>query len=286
MRAVTWQDFIIIIIFMAVCTLIIVPACADTSSEIALSWVQKGDDFFLQERYNESLECYETAIGYDPYHSITWNKLGLARMAVSDYEGAVRAFNRSIDLDPLYSSPWNNKGDAFFHMGQYEEAIKSYDGALAINSNDLYALVHKGINLQESGHSDQAMKVYEEVILIADREVRKHPNDAKFDAGLWTNKGDAFFQLGRYEEAQESYETALRINPKFKGAMEGMQRIGAIEMEMNVTNSGGTNGFEPAGEGPISTSAPLPGIVVALAFGCAAALTFYTRCRNGDPPPR
>jgi len=281
-----WQDLIITIALMAVCAYVVIPACADTPSEIALSWVQKGDDYLQQERYNESLGCYETAIGYDPYHTITWNKLGLARMAVADYEGAVRAFNRSISLDPLYSSPWNNKGDAFFYMGEYEAAIESYNGALAINSNDLYALLHKGINLQQSGHSDQAMKVYEDVILIAEWEVRKHPNDAKFDAGLWTNKGDALFQLGRYDEAQESYETALRINPKFQGAIEGMQRIGTIKTEMNVTVTGDVNGTEPEGEKPVSTAAPLPGIIGLLALGFAAALIFYSRGRAGGPPPR
>ena len=280
------KDLFIIVALMAASAYAVVPACADLPSEMALSWVQKGDDLIQQERYNESLECYENAIGYDPYHAMTWNKLGLARMAISDYEGAVRAFNRSISLDLLYSAAWNNRGDAYFSMGEYEAAIESYDGALTINSNDLYALVHKGINLQHSGHSAQAMAVYEEVIRIAEREARKRPNDANFDPSLWTNKGDALFQLGRYDEAQESYETALGINPKFQGAVEGMQRIGDIETEMNSTTPGENNGVLPAEKEPIPTTAPLTGICGLLAFGIAAALIFFARCRDGGPPPR
>lgn len=281
----TRQDLIIVIVFIWVCILSLPSVSADTPSEMASSWRQKGDDFFLQERYNESLQCYEMAIGYDPYHAITWNRLGLARMALSDYEGAIRAFDRSIALDAPYISPWNNRGDAYSSMGEYEAAIESYNGALAINSNDLYALLHKGMNLQQSGHSDQAMKVYEEVIRIAEREVRKHPNDAKYDAGLWTNKGDALYQLGRYDEAREAFETALGINPKFEGAVEGMERIDAIRTESNVSVIENGDGYELPQKTPTSTAIPLHVTIGALAFGCAAVLAHLSENRNGGRPP-
>ncbi|HQC13408.1 MAG TPA: tetratricopeptide repeat protein, partial [Methanoregulaceae archaeon] len=110
--------------------------------------------------------------------------------------------------------------------------------------------------------------------------------DANFDPSLWTDKGDALFQLGRYDEAQESYEIALGINPKFQGAVEGMQRIGEIETEMNSTTPGENNGVLPAEKEPTPTTAPLTGACGFLAVGIAAALIFFARWRDGGPPPR
>ncbi|HUU75314.1 MAG TPA: tetratricopeptide repeat protein [Methanoregulaceae archaeon] len=284
MKAMAGHFLCIIILIAAVLSIVVTPVFADTSSEIALSWVQKGDDYFQREKFNESLEAYETAVAYDPYNTLSWNKLGLARIALSDFDGGIRAFKRSIALDPFYSAPWNNLGDAFYQIGDYPAAIEAYNGALAINSNDLYALVHKGINLQKMGQSDQAVGVYEDVILIAEREVRKHPNDAKFDAGLWTNKGHALFQLGRYDEAYESYEIALKINPKYDPALEGMERVEAVVIELNGTLAEGDERYTVVGDSAEPTSTPFHGIVGTFSALIAAVLMVRAKKKKGAPP--
>ena len=65
------------------------------------------------------------------------------------------------------------------------------------------------------------MLIYQAVIDLAEKEVRKHPDYARFDAKLWSNKGEALSRLGRYEEAMEAYSTALSINPKYERAVQG-----------------------------------------------------------------
>ena len=62
------------------------------------------------------------------------------------------------------------------------DAIEAYDRAIAINPNDLHALVNKGVSLQELGNQEEAQKVFNEVIRLSDKEIRSHPNDARFDA--------------------------------------------------------------------------------------------------------
>jgi tetratricopeptide (TPR) repeat protein len=79
------------------------------------------------------------------------------------------------------------------------------------------------------------MKIYEEVVQIAEREVRKHPNDARYDADLWTNKGDALARLGRYFDALDAYETALNINPKHEGALKGKKAVDDLLMQVRGT---------------------------------------------------
>jgi tetratricopeptide (TPR) repeat protein len=133
----------------------------------------------------------------------------------------VTAFEMALTIDPSYPDAWNNKGDSFTHLGQYEDAIIAYEQALRLNPHDLYALLRKGTSLQESGSPAEAMLVYQEVISQAEKEVRKHPDYARFDAKLWANKGEALYRLGRYTEAIEAYSTAITVNPKYDRAIQG-----------------------------------------------------------------
>ena len=197
------------------------PVSGNSPSEIAVSYIQKGDVLTLQKEYFGALEAYEAAVASDPYNSIAWNKLGIAHMNTGRYQDAVTAFEKAITIDPSYPEAWNNKGDSFAKLGEYEEAIIAYDQALRLNPNDLYALLRKGTSLQESGSPAEAMRIYQEVIDLAEKEVRKHPDYARFDAKLWADKGEALYRLGRYAEAIEAYSTALAINPKYERALQG-----------------------------------------------------------------
>ena len=198
-----------------------IPASGDSPSDIALVHIQKGDDLTVQKRYLEALPEYEMAVASDPYNSIAWNKLGRAHMNTGRFQDAVLAFDKALLLDPFYTEALNNRGDSLTMLGEYAEAVSTYDRALQVNPNNIYALLRKGICLQESGSPGEAMLIYEEVITRSDREMRRHPQYARYDAQLWTNKGDALSRLGRFEEAVEAYSTALSINPKIDRAILG-----------------------------------------------------------------
>lgn len=203
------------------CFLVPMPVSGDSPSEVAVSFIQKGDDLTLQKEYIEALAAYEAAVASDPYSSIAWYKLGIAHMNTGRYEDAVTAFEKALKIDPFYPDAWNNKGESFAQLGQHEDAILAYEQAIRLNPHNLYALLRKGTSLQESGSPAEAMRIYEEVVSLAEKEVRKHPDYARFDAKLWANKGEALYRLGRYQEAVEAYSTAITINPKYDRAIQG-----------------------------------------------------------------
>jgi len=255
-------------------SVILLPAgSADTPTDIAAAHLRKGDDLMAQKMYHEALDAYNTAVAVDPYNSIAWNKLGVAHMRTGRFEDAVLAFERAIKVDPYYSQAWTNLGDSQAMLGNHQEAIRAYDRALGINQRDIYALLQKGISLQETGDSAQAMEIYQEVIQLADGEMRKHPNYARFDAELWTNKGDALSRLGRYEEAVTAYDTALEINPKFERAEQGRTKAmdtillarGNPVVALPVTEENSSQ--------PLPTIVPVSGISIISALAVAGVLT-------------
>lgn len=208
----------------AVCC-ICTPVLADNPSEVAMALSKKADDLVAQERFMEAVDLYNEAIALDPYSSTIWNRLGVAEMSVGRYPDAVTAFQRALELDPYYTKAWTNKGDALQAQGKYQDAIDSYDRTLAIYSSDLHALLQKGICLQQMGRSNDAMEAYTEVVRLAEREVRKNPNEARYDATLWANKGEALARLGRYDEALQAYQNAVQINPKYERALSGIEYV-------------------------------------------------------------
>ena len=252
------------------------PVSGNSPSEIAAAYIQKGDDLTLQKEYFGALEAYEAAVASDPYNSIAWNKLGIAHMNTGRYQDAVTAFEKAITIDPSFPEAWNNKGDSLVKLGEHEEAIIAYDQALRLNPNDLYALLRKGTSLQESGSPDEALRIYQVVIDLAEKEVRKHPDYARFDAKLWSNKGEALYRLGRYAEAMEAYSTALSINPKYERAVQGMNHA---EEEILRARGSPTNPV-PVTEGSRVaiglTNVPLPFPVL---IGVLTAAIFLFRVR-------
>lgn len=223
------------IVSFIVLPLLVIPVSGDSPSEIAASYLQKGDDLTLRKEYLEALVAYDAAVGIDPYNSIAWNKLGIAHMNTGRYQDAVAAFEKALTIDPFYPEAWNNKGDSLAKLGEYDKAIGAYEQALRLNPNDIYALLRKGTSLQESGFPADAMLIYQEVVSLAEKEVRKHPDYARFDAKLWTNKGEALYRLGRYAEAVEAYSTAISINPKYDRAI-----LGKVHAEEEILRSRGS----------------------------------------------
>ncbi len=250
----------------------VTPVLSDTSFETAMLRAQKGDLLMTENRYDEAISAYSESVTLDPYNSIAWNKMGNAYRAAGRNSEALSAFQKAVKLDPYYTGAWDNIGDVQSLLGNYSEAVKTYDRALASNPNDIYALVARGINLQVLGKEEDAKKSFQEAVSIADRELRVHPNEAKFDASLWTNRGNALFRLQQYTEALSSYDRALAVNPKQDEAIRNRNAVLSL-MEtgnssiINVTREpGGTPPETPPRGTPVSLAIVIFGIGLAAAF--------------------
>lgn len=265
-----------------VVTVFLQPVIADTSFEIAISLAQKGDISYSEGQYEAALEAYNSSIEQDPYNSVVWNKLGMTQAQLGQYLGAVASFDRALRLDPYFGKAWVNKGDALTSLGNRQDAIDAYNRAIAINPNDLHALVNKGVNSQELGKQEEAQKVFTEAIRISDKEIRTHPNDAKFDAELWTYRAMAFTNLGRYREALESYDEALSIDPKHIEALKNKQSLlftldsmGNVTLPQPVPTTGIT------GQRTTKKSAPMPSFIPVL--GVAVLGIWYVYAKRSRP---
>ncbi|MDX1441118.1 MAG: tetratricopeptide repeat protein [Nitrosopumilaceae archaeon] len=70
---------------------------------------------------------------------------------------------------------------------------------------EISKLLEKGKNNMDSGNFQEALSFFEQALLI-------NPQDPD----LWNLKGTALRSMGRYEEAIESFNKSLEIEPRNK----------------------------------------------------------------------
>jgi tetratricopeptide (TPR) repeat protein len=268
----TWRISSVTVMVLVI-IIFLYPSTADTNFEIAISLAQKGDLSYSEGLYQEALTAYNNSVLQDPYNSNVWNKLGETQAHLGQYSEAADSFDRAIKLDPYFSRAWVNKGDALKQLGKIEDAITMYDRAIAINPNDLHALVNRGINLEELGMQEEAQKSFNDVIRISDKEIRVHPNDARYDAELWNQRGTALSRLGRYREALQSYDEALSINPKHVDALKNKQdllftldTIGNVTLPKSVPTTIGVTTRPTKKPAGMASYLPIIGVFI-LVFG-------------------
>jgi tetratricopeptide (TPR) repeat protein len=110
----------------------------------------------------------------------------------------------------------NNLALALAKHGQPDEAIFHFRTAKALHSysNDqIVALCWYELHV---GHPQEAIEDCNSVL--------RSPfisNDPKAQAGAWSGLGQANLQLHRYDQATESFQNALRLNPEDGGALVG-----------------------------------------------------------------
>ena len=72
------------------------------------------------------IERYKKSTELDPNDADAWINLGDAYYDENKYEYAIESYEKAIEINPYFSEVWNNLGLALSMMRQYREAIKCY----------------------------------------------------------------------------------------------------------------------------------------------------------------
>ena len=106
-------------------------------------------------------------------------------------ELAYEAAKRAAALDPQQPAAYWALMFANLWMRRHDEAIQAGEAALAINPNDAEAYNGLGVVLHYVGRSEEALSLFERAMAL-------NP----LCPGMWLHfQGQAYYQLGRYEEA-------------------------------------------------------------------------------------
>ena len=199
-------------------------------------------------RLDEAADRLRHALEMDPRHKVSLQNLALVRVRQQRPEEALDVYRRLLEIDPRHVGGHSGMGIALHYLGRTDEALQSVDRALVLDSTYAEALVNRelmpqvrshadaGHALMEQGRLDEAerhlryvMQIdpayttalqnlallqlrrqrYDEALALYQRLVEMNPAHAEAHSGL----GVALYSLGRVEEALESLDLALSLDP-------------------------------------------------------------------------
>ncbi len=142
---------------------------------------------------------------------------GVQNIKEEDNEIAILYFNEALKRDPDNVKALVDKGIATARTGNLDEAKFLFDQAIKVgetkNSLDYRAVINAGITILIYGNQTDAIVYFDRVIANADKV------DQNTLYATYVNKGIAYYEQNKYEEAIELYDKALEINPGRLGAI-------------------------------------------------------------------
>ena len=142
-------------------------AIAELKKSIAIyppftdAWNQLGVLYNKQKNYKEAMNCYETALKYNPNEPTVQNNIGAVFFATANFPAAVKAFDKAISINPNYFDAYSNLGGAYGEMKKYPEAVNAFQQAIRIDPGNAMAHHYLGITYQFMGNQSMANMCFE-----------------------------------------------------------------------------------------------------------------------------
>jgi len=169
---------------------------ADKTAIFTLS--QSAANLLKLKRYSEALPVLQSILILDPNNEEALYGIGITFAQLKRYPEAINAYNRALKINQNNSDLWNYKGVALFELGKYSEAIDSFTQALGISPNDA--------NIEKNKEF-----AFKKLIEQNEQNCLKKSNESL--ALDWNDKGTVYFKQGKYNDAINAFDQALKITP-------------------------------------------------------------------------
>ena len=205
----------------------------------------------VQHRFEEADEYLLRAQQLKPRDIATLQNIAEILRKQGHHEQAISSYRVVIEIDPECAPAHAGIGDALFQLERYEEALASLTQAISLQSDlPMAARLHllMGQALQELGRTEAAAEQCERALLVEPHNtealdllafVRFGQKRYEEALGLYqtlidighakaqnyTNMAAALFYLGRTDEAIQSLEHALSLEPNLELAQTYLKNM-------------------------------------------------------------
>jgi cytochrome c-type biogenesis protein CcmH/NrfG len=147
---------------------------------------------------------------------------GIIAMEYRKFPEALQAFEKAIRIDSAYPEYHANLGRALIGLKEVNAAKTAADMANALEPEDAQTLDTIGVIYSYCGDHAQAVQLFRRVVAVAPRR-----------DSYWYNLGTSLKFAGLFIEAEQAYETALLLNPKFDKALFGLSALRKQTLDNN-----------------------------------------------------
>jgi tetratricopeptide (TPR) repeat protein/tRNA A-37 threonylcarbamoyl transferase component Bud32 len=212
----------------------------------SLTWVERGNAFFQQNSHREALASYDAAIQSNPLSAIAWLKRGATLDSLQQFAAALTCYDRVVQLEPTNLNVWAKRGLVLENLGRLEESLASYRQVIELDRQNYWAWYDQGKVLESLNQRDIALNAYgralqikpnfqlaiesrkqllsqlqrlddllalghyDEALVVADRQLKAHPEDAQ----AWRGQGQALARQNCFEAALTALDLAVQLQPE------------------------------------------------------------------------
>ena len=173
-----------------------------------------GTELLTRGKYQEAFDQFAFAAKIDTENEEVFFNLGFALSRLGRDAEAIEAYQRTIEIFEDYGEAHNNLGNLFVKQGKFKEAVGHFETALEINPEHAAAHNNLGKALSRQNLYTQAIPHYVKATQLDKMYIQ-----------AWCNLGNSYLSQSRFEDAGKAFQNALRINPNFKPALSGIQRL-------------------------------------------------------------
>ncbi len=149
-----------------------------------------------------SLRAVDQHLKNNPDDASAWNTKGVFHAQKREFGEALRSFDRALKLEPELAPAHTNRGRVLLALGpeKAHDALRSFDSALKLTPDDVQILHDKASALHALNRTDEELAC-----------VRRISELAQNEWSVWVRIGDIELELGHFEPAIKSYDTALEL---------------------------------------------------------------------------
>jgi tetratricopeptide (TPR) repeat protein len=204
-----------------------------TTSQIFAALAQAQVEMFHEKATPESVEkllrdqALEFALNTvqqifkkDIANTNTGYKMGCQLFFSANYEEALENFDNAIEHNPKQIYHWLGRGVVLYQLERYEESVENFHKVLSFDEDeDDYEEADYDENDYE-GENDEASDHYQEEERYEndDEEIDNYYQEEERYEGKATDScenGCRWYTFGHYQEALESFDEAIQIDPEY-----------------------------------------------------------------------
>ena len=163
----------------------------------------KGLKLIGEQRYDEAIKAFSTAIEIIPRDYQAYNYRGVAWALKGNYDKALADYDKALEIRPRYAEAYNNRGFARTQHGDLPNALNDYDRALEINPFFVDAYNNKAWVLATC--ADQRFRNGGQAVRLAQKAVELKP-----DVGSLDTLAAAYAAVGNFDAAVDTQQKAIQ----------------------------------------------------------------------------
>ncbi|MBL7069695.1 MAG: tetratricopeptide repeat protein [Candidatus Omnitrophica bacterium] len=185
----------------------IIPELADKYREMGFKFLKEGYRYLKEGKYEEALEQFNIAVGFNPDDALAHCGKGLALYFLKKNEESVKEASRAKEISPKNPHVVENLGYIYYHVGALDKAIEEHKKALKLNPRSY--ITHYNLGTLYIMSEDMVRGIY---------HLRKSIGFKPQFPYSHNNLGYALWYLEKYDAAQTHLEKAISLKPDYVDA--------------------------------------------------------------------